>query len=364
MYNLVISYFTSKVGKNMAPSRLTKLKSMKKRKTLFTILIVSMLLVSSVIVFAIKLSLETKNAASKMFEPLVGDTEDNGEIIPRAEGSAFTILLAGIEHKEEEKYGRSDMLIVATVNPKTQKISMVSIPRDTMVYIEELGYEDKINHAYSSGGMNYTVNTLQKLLDIPINYYVSTDFQGFEDIVDTIGGVDVDVPFTFKAQLTESLKWKTYTKGPMFLNGNEALAYVRMRKKDPEGDKGRNLRQKQVIQDVINKATSLNKITKIDDMIRDVGNNVKTNIPTSEYLGLMKMYQKIKTSPIEQLHLEGIDKKLYDKKEKKDIWFFFPYDDSLNELKEILKLNLDDSGQNAQSDINETKEVKHLSKGE
>ena len=347
----------------MASTRLTKLKSTKKRKILFTILIVSMLLVSCVIVFAIKLSLETKNAASKMFVPLPGDTEDNGELNPRAEGSAFTILLAGIEHEEEEKYGRSDMLLVVTVNPKTQKISMVNIPRDTMVYIEELGYEDKINHAYSIGGINYTINTLQKLLDIPFDYYVSTDFKGFEDIVNTVGGVDVDVPFTFKAQLTESLKWKTYTKGPMFLNGNEALAYVRMRKKDPEGDKGRNSRQKQVIQDVINKATSLSNITKIDDMIRDVGNNVKTNIPTSEYLGLIKMYQKIKSSPVEQLHLEGIDKKLYDKREKKDIWYFFPDNDSLNELKEILKLNLDDSGQNAQNDINTNKDVNDLSKG-
>ncbi|MFF2753642.1 LCP family protein [Psychrobacillus sp. NPDC058041] len=348
----------------MAPTRLTKLKTTKKRKILYTILIVSMLLVSSVIVFAIKLTLETKNASSKMYAPLVGETENNVELNPKPDGSSFTILLAGIEHEEEEKYGRSDMLLVATVNPKTQKISMVNIPRDTMVYIEELGYEDKINHAYSSGGISYTINTLQKFLDIPIDYYVSTDFQGFEDIVDTVGGVDVDVPFTFKAQLTESLKWKTYTKGPMFLNGNEALAYVRMRKKDPEGDKGRNSRQKQVIQDVINKATSLSNITKIDNMIRDVGNNVKTNIPTSEYFGLIKMYQKVKTSPIEQLHLEGIDKKLYDKKEKKDIWYFFPDDDSLNELKEILKLNLDDSGQNAQNDINTTKEVNDLSKGE
>lgn len=360
MYNLVISYFTSKVGKNMDPTRLTKLKSTKKRRILYTVLIISMLLLSGVIVFAINLSLETSKATSKMFDPLDGSTENENHVNLIADGSPFTLLIAGIEHEEGEKNGRSDALILATVNPKTKKISLVSIPRDTRVYIEELGYEDKINHAYSVGGMNYTINTLEKLLDIPIDFYVSTDFQGFEDIVDTVGGVDVDVPFTFKAQLTESLKWKTYTKGPMFLNGNEALAYVRMRKKDPEGDMGRNARQKQVMQEVINKATSLSNITKIDDMIRDVGNNVKTNIPTSEYFAFIKMYQKIKTSPIEQLHLEGYDKKLYDKKEKKDIWYFFPNDDSLNKLKESLKWNLDDAGQ---SEI-KTKEVNDLSTGD
>ncbi|MFJ8063952.1 LCP family protein [Psychrobacillus sp. NPDC096426] len=330
----------------MTISRRTKRKLTKKRKILNTVLVLSMFLISAVIVFATNLTLEARHAASKMYVPLDGDIKDsiNIENIKDMD-SAFTILLAGIERKEGEKNGRSDMLLVTTVNPQTQKISMVSIPRDTMVDIEEIGMKDKINHAYAHGGINYTINTLENLLEIPIDYYVSTDFQGFEDIVDTVGGVNVDVPFTVDIQLADTLKWKTYTKGPMLLQGNEALAYVRMRKKDIEGDRGRNTRQKQVIQDIINKATSLSNITKMDDMIKDVGENVQTNIPPSKYFELMKMYQKIKTNPIEQLQLVGEDKKMYSEIEKKDIWYFFPTEDSLKELKENLKLNLENTNE-------------------
>ncbi|MEI4768074.1 LCP family protein [Psychrobacillus sp. FJAT-51614] len=338
----------------MATSRITNRKSKKKRKTLYTILIIATLLLSGAIVLAINLSIETKNATSKMYKALDRDKVNEDNSI-KAEDSAFTLLLAGIERDEGEKYGRSDMLIVATVNPRAKKISMVNIPRDTRVFIEELGMEDKINHAYSLGGMNSTINTMENLLDIPIDYYVSTDFQGFEDIVDTVGGVDVEVPFTFKAQLTGSLKWKTYTKGKMFLNGNEALAYVRMRKSDLEGDKGRNTRQKQVIQEVITKATSFSNITKVDDMMKDVGENVRTNIPSSKYIGLIKMYQTIKSSPIEQLQLDGTNQKAYSELEKKQVWYFFPDEESLNKLKETLIINLDNSGQNAQSKISTTK---------
>lgn len=345
----------------MATSRQTKRKKKTRRKLLYTVLVISMVLLSGVIVFATNLSLQTKNATSNMFEPLERDKENKAESkfdSAMAEDSAFTLMLTGIENEEGATYGRSDVIIVATINPKTEKISMVSIPRDTKVYIPDLGYEDKINHSYANGGINYTINAVEEFLDLEIDYYVSTDFQGFEDIVDTVGGIEVDVPFTFKAQLTESLKWKTYTEGPMELNGNEALAYVRMRKTDPQGDIGRNLRQKQVIQEIINQGTSLGNITKIDDMIRDVGKNVRTNIPSSDYFGLIKMYQNLKSSPFEQLQITGDDATI------RGIYYFIPDEDSIETVSKQLKLNLDDFGQNAQSELNETKTANDLSFGE
>ena len=346
----------------MTTSRQKKRKTKTRRKILYTILIISMVLFSGAIVFATNLSLQTKNAINKIYEPLEKDTNPKEEAenkieSAKAEDSAFTILLAGIENEEKAKYGRADVLILATINPKTEKISLVSIPRDSRVYVPDLGYQTKINHSYAFGGINYTINTLEEILDIPIDYYVSTDFQGFEDIVDTVGGVDVDVPFTFSAQLTGSLKWKKYTEGPMYLNGNEALAYVRMRKKDPQGDAGRNIRQKQVIQEIINKATSISNIANIDDMIKDVGNNVKTNIPSSDYFGLIKTYQNIKSSPIEQLQLEGVDTMI------RGTSYFLIDEESLEEVKKQLQLNLDDFGQNAQSEI-KTKTVSDLTIGQ
>ncbi|WP_342566983.1 LCP family protein [Psychrobacillus sp. FSL K6-4046] len=347
----------------MTTSRQNKRKNKTRRKILYTVLIVAMVLLSGVIVFATNLSFQTKNAVNKIYEPLDREKEEQNEAIEKfdnakAEDSAFTILLAGIENEEKAKYGRSDVLLVATVNPKTNKISMVSIPRDTRVYIPDLGYNDKINHSYANGGINYTINTIEEMLDIPIDYYVSTDFQGFEDIVDTVGGIDVEVPFTFKAQLTGSLKWKTYTEGPMELNGNEALAYVRMRKSDPQGDIGRNNRQKQVIKEIIDRGTSISNITKIDDMIEDIGNNVKTNIPSSEYLGLIKTYQKIKSSPIEQLQLKGVDDT------RRGVYYFIPDEQGLEELSEQLKLNLKDFGNNAQTDSKKSTKVTDLTIGE
>ena len=346
----------------MSTSRQKSRKKKTRRKFLYSILIISMVLLSGVIVFATTLSLQTKNATSNMYEPLERDKEEDNKNSKFdsaiAEDSAFTLMLTGIENEEGATYGRSDVIIVATINPKTEKISMVSIPRDARVYIPDLGYENKINHSYANGGINYTINAVEELLDLEIDYYVSTDFQGFEDIVDTVGGIEVDVPFTFKAQLTKSLKWKTYTEGTMELNGNEALAYVRMRKTDPEGDMGRNKRQKQVIQEIIDKGTSLGNITKIDDMIEDVGNNVRTNIPASEYFGLIKMYQSLKSSPFEQLQIAGDDATI------RGIYYFIPDEDSIETVSQQLKLNLDDFGQNAKSELNGTKTANDLSLGE
>lgn len=320
----------------MPISRSTKQKQKRKRKIILLALIISSILLVGVITFAINLTMETKKATSKMYVPLKREEE----VQTKLQVTPFSLLIAGVDDEKEAKYGRADMLVLVTVHPKKEKISMVNIPRDTRLYIEELEREDKVNHAYSYGGINYTINALEKLLDIPIDYYVSTNFQGFEDIVDTLGGIEVDVPFTVDIQLADTLKWKTYTEGPMMLKGNEALAYVRMRKKDPEGDKGRNLRQKQVIQEILDQSTRFGSVTKLDDLIENVGENVKTNMPTSDYLGFIKLYQEIKDSPIDQLDLEGQDEKVYSKIENKEIWHFIPNEDSLEELKQSLKTNL------------------------
>ena len=320
----------------------------KKKKILkYTVLIISALLLVGVITFAVNLSLETKKATTKMYEPLIRDEE--GQIDkPSLKITPFSLLVAGVDDKKEETYGRSDMLLLATIHPKSGKISMVNIPRDTRVYVEELEREDKVNHAYSHGGINYTINSLEKLLEIPIDYYVSTNFQGFEDIVDTLGGIEVDVPFTVDIQMADTFKWKTYTEGPMLLKGNEALAYVRMRKKDPEGDIGRNKRQKQVIREILNESTRFSSVAKLDDLIKNVGENVKTNISTSDYWSFVQLFQQMKDSPIDQLTLEGRDERIYSKTEGKGLWYFIPNEDSLEQLKSNLQTNL---GKETQEDI-------------
>ncbi|MEK5148542.1 LCP family protein [Psychrobacillus sp. FSL K6-4615] len=312
----------------------------KKKKNLkYTFIIISALLLVGIIAFAVNLSLEAKKATTKMYVPLIRDEEAQSDKSP-LKTTPFSLLVAGVDDKKEETYGRSDMLLLVTIHPKLGKISMVNIPRDTRVYVEELEREDKVNHAYSHGGINYTINSLEKLLDVPIDYYVSTNFQGFEDIVDTLGGIEVDVPFTVDIQMADTLEWKTYTEGPMLLKGNEALAYVRMRKKDPEGDIGRNKRQKQVIQEILNESTRFSSVAKLDDLIKNVGENVKTNISTADYWSFVQLFQQMKDSPIDQLTLEGQDERIYSKTEGKELWYFIPNEASLEKLKKNLKTNL------------------------
>ncbi|QOR66269.1 LCP family protein [Cytobacillus suaedae] len=253
-----------------------------------------------------------------------------------------TILLIGVENQEGGT-GRSDVLMLVTMNPNTKETYLVSIPRDTRTYIPSKGKNDKITHSYY-GGVSSTVETVQELLDIPIDYYVTTNFQGFEDIVDSLNGITVDVPFTFKAQLTGSLRWKTYTEGEMELNGNEALAYVRMRKSDPRGDMGRNDRQKQVIKAIVDKGTSFGSLTKVDDVLHDVGENVKTNLPAKDLVSFVQLYNKMKGSEVQTLQLEGYDDYI------NNVYYFIPNEESIKQINSTLKTVLENDSTSAATD--------------
>jgi anionic cell wall polymer biosynthesis LytR-Cps2A-Psr (LCP) family protein len=120
----------------------------------------------------------------------------------------------------------------------------------------------------------------------------------------------------------------------MNLNGNEALAYVRMRKADPRGDHGRNERQQQVIKAIIDKGTSFSSITKIDDVMDDLGKNVKTNIPPSKFASFVKLYSKIKDTKIQNLSLNGTDEYI------DGVYYYIPDEESLFEINSTLETAL------------------------
>ncbi|MCS0543754.1 LCP family protein, partial [Aeromonas veronii] len=161
--------------------------------------------------------------------------------------------------------GRSDVLMLVTVNPKTKDISLISIPRDSRTYIPELGRKDKINHSFSNGGVTSTIETVTEMLDIPIDYYVQVNMESFKDIVDAVGGITVNNDLDF------SYDGYTFNKGQLSLNGSEALAYSRMRKEDPRGDFGRQERQRQVIMGVIDKGASFSTLTNFGDIMGAIG---------------------------------------------------------------------------------------------
>jgi polyisoprenyl-teichoic acid--peptidoglycan teichoic acid transferase len=318
----------------MSKSRLGRKKRRTKRFVRFTFLLVLLFTIGGAAYYAFDIFYSAKQATDNIYEKISSDEQSTSQQNIRVTKDPFTILLVGIENQDGGT-GRSDVLMLATVNPRTEEIYMLSIPRDTRTYIPDAGYETKITHSYGIEGISSTIKTVQNMLDVPIDYYITTNFDGFEDVVDTLGGVTVDVPFTFKAQLTGSLKWKTYKEGEMELNGNEALAYVRMRKKDPKGDMGRNERQQQVIRAIIDKGTSFQSITKVDDIMNDLGENVRTDIPPSKFVSFIQLYSKLKNQDIQNLSLKGYDDYI------DNVYYYIPDQDSINEISQIITNTLE-----------------------
>lgn len=216
----------------------------------------------------------------------------------------FSVLLAGVDGGESLEEGRTDSLMVATFNKKSRQVTLVSIPRDSYVDImsSDGEFKDKINHAYAYGGIDTTIATIENLFDIPIDYYATINFDGIEDLVDAVGGVEVDVTIPISGRATGNVELQP---GVQTLNGKEALAYARMRKDDPEGDVGRAKRQQQVLEAIINEATTINSFTKLNRIMNAVGNNIRTNMSLSEASQLQPYTKSLRS--FNQETLKGSD---------------------------------------------------------
>lgn len=286
---------------------------------------------------------KTYEAANNSYEELDrgGKSKLRKEAVTIGE-DPISILLMGVEnYSSGGSNGRTDTMIVVTINPKKKEMKMLSIPRDTRVKISGKGIMDKINHAHAYGsasdygGVEMAVDTIENFTDIPIDYYVKIDFQGLVDIIDDIGGVTVNVPFDFWEKNIFNNGEKIYfQKGSTHLNGEEALAYVRMRKRDPHGDFGRSERQRQLIQVVVEKVTSAKTIFKIDEIAGHLGEHVQTNLNASEIYNLQKDYTSLSSLSIDSLTLDGEGEKI------EGVYYFVPYDNSIIDIKKSLKQSL------------------------
>lgn len=238
------------------------------------------------------------SALDSMHSPIDRDKSDKRtEEVTLDQKQPFSVLMLGVDEREGDR-GRSDTMIVLTVNPNLNSIKMLSIPRDTRTEIVGHGKTDKINHAYAFGKEEMAMATVENFLDIPIDYVVKVNMEGFEDIVDAVGGISVDNAFSF------SEEGHQFNEGQITLDGEEALAYVRMRKQDPSGDFGRQQRQRQVIKGVIDQGASFNSLTNFDSIFSALGNNVKTNMTFDEMVEIQKNYKDAGKN-IEQIQLTG-----------------------------------------------------------
>jgi cell envelope-related function transcriptional attenuator common domain len=212
----------------------------------------------------------------------------------------FSVLLLGVDTGDlgRTEQGRSDTLMVATINPRKQTTTLVSIPRDTYLEIVGHGTEDKVNHAYAFGGPAMAMDTVEKYLDIPIDHYVSINMMGIKELVDAVGGVDVnnDLEFTSRGE--------HYDFGPIHLEGDRALTFLRMRYEDPRGDYGRQLRQRSVVEAIAKKALSLSGVTQYQAILDTMEGNMRTDMSFGDMQKLALNYRDSFTK-IDSLQMQG-----------------------------------------------------------
>lgn len=225
----------------------------------------------------------------------------------------FTILITGNDSFGTlDEVSRSDVNMIVTINPLTSTILMTSIPRDAFVtevcddYACNYGVEDKLTHT-GIYGADTTKDTLENLLDIDINYIFRVNFSSMIDIVDALGGIDIDVAEGMAvSRFYSDSTLEGVHEGQNHLNGKRALAYSRERKAYLDGDVQRARNQQQVLQAMFKKASSPEVITKYSNILKAVGKAFDTNMTTKEITSFIK-YQ-LQASPswkFEQYVLKG-----------------------------------------------------------
>lgn len=243
----------------------------------------------------------------------------------------FSVLILGTDI-EEDGIVRSDTIIVTTINPATESMKMVSIPRDTFITLPS-GRDEKINAAHATGGPLLAREMVSSYLDIPIDFYAAMNFDGLVELVDAVDGVTVNSERAF----TESGEF--IEKGQQKLDGQAALAYARMRKKDPRGDFGRQDRQKEVIVGILDKLNSALSITKMTSILDSVSPYLKTNASSDQMIEMALNYYPALNS-IEQLTIEGEGDSLYFPSYGKNLYIWRANEESMMETSNELKRHL------------------------
>ena len=292
-------------------------------------------------------------------DDLIGSTKSINE--------PFTLLLMGVDSDEEElkdSSGLGDSLMIITFNPNTLNATILSIPRDTYVPIScYRNAKSKITHA-ASGGDKCMINTIQNAFDITIDYYAKINFRGLMKLVDALGGIDVEVPYAF----CETTMWRTEAlmvyvdQGLQHLNGEQALALSRNRKtykscgskwnKGTRNDFVRGQNQQIVINGIMNKAKNMKSITEFYAVLDAVGSSMTTNMTRKQILSFYNVFKNvIKNSKdltdgndiinLQKMYLNGSGGLYYDGIMSMDLYEYIPSSQSLNAIKNAMKVNLE-----------------------
>lgn len=282
----------------------------------------------------------------------------------------FTVLIMGVDSEEEGIKGSSfngDSLMLITFNPKTLNTTILSIPRDSYVPIACFAgkRKNKITHA-AWQGENCMMETIKDFLDINIDYYVKINFRGAVELVDTLGGVEIDVPYNLCEQ-DSYRRWGKNTiyieEGLQTLNGEQALAYSRNRHANPDmcsskwtnynsSDFVRGLHQQEVVAAILNKVKSLKNLDTVYKLLDTISNNMVTNMSTDQILSLYNVFKDVASHTdsetdmadvlgFNRLQLNGFDTRIVDYGGTNlSLYNYVLYKASVKEVSDAMKENL------------------------
>ncbi len=198
----------------------------------------------------------------------------------------YNIYISGIDtYGSISNVARSDVNMIMTVNPKTRTILLTSIPRDMYLPLHSYGAMDKLTHT-GIYGIEETTTTVEDWLGIDINYFIRVNFSTLEDVVDAIGGIEVDSEYAFSSAISDY----SYSEGINYLNGEEALYFARERKSFSDGDNQRVKNQQKVLSGIIEKITGSTAIlTSYAELLNAIEDEMQTNMASSDISSLVKM---------------------------------------------------------------------------
>lgn len=286
--------------------------------------------------YGVYLTKKAEQAANSAYEVIENrEVSEKREVKVEPLQDNVSILLLGVDDSATRGQGaedsRSDALILATLNNKSKTIKLLSIPRDSYVYIPYVGYKDKINHAHSYGGTLASIETVEELLDIPVDYYVRMNFNAFIEIVDALDGIEAEVPYERLEKDEFDRNTVNLQPGLQLLNGRQALALARTRYLDNDIERGK--RQQEILKAIITKAASASSLTKYDDVIAAIGDNMKTDMTFNEMKSFIS-YLSGGVPRIDSLTLQGYDDM------STGVYYYQLNEESLEETQHILQSHL------------------------
>lgn len=289
------------------------------------------LVIGAVCLYAVKVTNDAKDTVTHITKKLERETRQVDTAA--SEPTSFLLLgvdegvnvgngdtsVEGVDRTSASYQGRSDSMIYVTLNPQNKQATLVSLDRDMDLKIvgktssDGSPYYSKLTHAYAYGaaaggkaaGAKMAIETVEELLDVPADHYITINMQGLEDLINAVGGIDVDNQYHWELDGVELYPGKQH------LDGKEGLEYSRFRDYDdetgmgdPNGDIGRQARQREVIQLVMEKILSLGTVTNYQNIFKAVEENVTTDLTWEEILNIGEGYNTCMDN-IVPLQLQG-----------------------------------------------------------